>query len=103
MSQQMEIDEALRLVAEIARDRTDLKTQHAALRTVFQIQGLLTDKPMPASDRRTLASELDVLVAKLREGMVRPGAKIKIRAAFEAESTVPETSTEPATGLTERA
>lgn len=97
MAQQMELDEALKLLAMVARSREDLKTQHAALRTVLQVHGVLSDKPMPPSDRRGLANQVEALIGKIREkmGNVPAGGRMRIRAAFEAESTPSEAPENP--------
>lgn len=94
MAEQMELDEALRLLAMVARATDDLKTQHAALRTVLQVHGVLSDKPMPPSDRRGLANQVEALIGKIRErmGSVPAGGRMRIRAAFEAETSPAPTS-----------
>lgn len=88
MADQMEIEEALKLLAVRARDASDPKVQLASIQTVLKVQGVLTDKPMPAADRKAVANELEELLSKLRSGLsgVKPGARIRIRAAFEAET-----------------
>ncbi|HSN69696.1 MAG TPA: hypothetical protein VLV48_10650, partial [Thermoanaerobaculia bacterium] len=86
--QQMEIDEALSLVAEIARATDDRKVQHAALRTVLEVQGVLSGRAIV--DRREQMRSIHQLVAAIREKIAKGGGKgkVKVRATervLEAE------------------
>lgn len=86
MAEQMELDEALRLLAGVARQEADVKTQHAALRTVLQVHGVLSDKPLPPTDRRSLARQIDEIVGRIKDRLgASPGSKVRIRAMLAAE------------------
>ena len=83
MGQQMEIDEALTLVAELARGADDPKTKHSALRTVLEVHGVLTGKAVV--DRREQMRSIHQLVAAIREkiekgGGGKGGGKVRVRA-----------------------
>jgi len=77
MGEQMEIDEALSLVAEIARGDDESKTRHAALRTVLEVHGVLTGQPRV--DRRESMRAIHSLVAAIKE-KVAGGARVRVRA-----------------------
>jgi hypothetical protein len=76
MGRQMEVDEALVLVAGIARTRDDPKIQHAALRTVLEVHGVLTGQPRV--DRREAMRTIYQLVAAIKE-KVQGGAKVRMK------------------------
>jgi hypothetical protein len=78
MGEQMEIDEALSLVAEIARGDAESKTRHAALRTVLEVHGVLTGAPRV--DRRESMRAIHSLVAAIKE-KVAGGARVRVRAS----------------------
>lgn len=67
MGQQMEVDEAIQLVSGLARGdhNPDVKLQHAALRTVLEVHGVLTGAPRV--DRREAMRTIHQIVAVIRE------------------------------------
>jgi hypothetical protein len=88
MGEQMEVDEALSRVAELARTVDDPKTKHAALRTVLEVHGVLTGRAIV--DRREQMRSIHQLVAAIREKIAKGGGKgkVKVRATervLEAE------------------
>lgn len=84
---QMELDEALRLVARLGRDESDGKIQLAALQTILRVHGALSDRPIGDTDRKGLMRQVEELVGKVHERV--PGASIKVKAALQAEIDVP--------------
>jgi hypothetical protein len=91
MGQQMEVDEALQLCAEIARTDPDTKLRHSALRTVLEVHGVLTGQPRV--DRKEAMRTIQQLVAAIKDKT----GKVKVRAVervLEAEmgSEEPQTS-----------
>ncbi len=106
MQTQMEVDEALRLLAELARTAFKDETRHAALRTVLQVHGVLSDKPMPPSSRQAIARQVAELVDEMKKAVgTKPGARAKIKAmlAIGVESqdeaaAVIESTGQPAAG-----
>lgn len=86
MAEQMEVDEALRILASLARTTEDQKLQHSALRTVLQVHGVLSDKPMPAEDRKSLGREIESIVDRLAKRLKSvPGSKLRLKAALAAD------------------
>lgn len=101
MSDQMEVDEALRLLASVARETIDRKVQHAALRTVLQVHGVLSDKALP-EDRLSAVRQVEDLIGAIKRKMQQGGrGKVKmalVEADFggaDREGGVPVTTTDP--------
>jgi hypothetical protein len=65
MGTSMELGEALDELAKVARQDEDLKTKHAALRTVLEVHGALRDKT-PIDDKKKLVREIEEIGALLK-------------------------------------
>lgn len=88
MVDQMELDEALRLTAQMARACVDDKVKLQALRTVLQVHGVLSDKPMPPTDRRSVARQVAELVESLKASVAsKPGGRVRVRAMLAKTPT----------------
>jgi hypothetical protein len=102
MGRHMELDEALRILGQGARDDRDPKIQATFLRMVLQYHGALSDKPLPTKERREMVRQVSELVEKLEKQMkVRPGSKQKLRAmlAVGLETTDVETGEKQAVAV----
>lgn len=89
MSRQMELDEALIGVADLARTSPDLKVKLQSYRTVLEVHGALSAKPLPPGDRKTLLRELEEMVGGLKKRLSGAGGnepKVRIAVGFEVES-----------------
>jgi len=85
MQEQMELDEALRLTAQLARTAWRDVDKLQALRTILQVHGVLSDKPLPAIDRRTIARQIAETIDRIqRTASTSPGARVKVRAMVGA-------------------
>jgi hypothetical protein len=94
-AEQMELDEALRRVGILARDADDDKVKLASLRTILQVHGVLSDKPMPSSDRSGLRRQLEELVQTVKTAKLS-GVRVKAMLAVSAENeSEPEPDQEP--------
>src|SRR5688500_3395111 len=82
---QMELDEALMLAAEGARDTRDRKVQATFLQMILRVHGALSDKPPSTTDRRTLAKQVAEIVERIRSRS-GPSTSIRLRAAMESAS-----------------
>lgn len=84
----MELDEALRIVGDLARSAEDPKLKHAATRTVLEIHGALNSKNATL-DRNTTARGLEKLVAQLRDRMNgggRSAPRVRARLQIDVDS-----------------
>lgn len=87
IGQQMELDEALRLLADLARTSLDQRVQLASVRTVLEFHQAIGAKTMPADSRRTLARQVAELVDKLQLQMRgKTGARARVRAILTADA-----------------
>lgn len=81
---QMELDEALRLTAERARDASlQAKDQLGFLTLILRVHGALSDKPLDGKARRTMAREAAEVVERLQSKLAnKPGARARVQAAI---------------------
>lgn len=93
VQEQMELDEALRLTAQLGRTADRDVDRLQALRTILQVHGVLSDKPLPAVDRRSIARQIAETIERIqRTASTSPGARVKVRAMVGASI---EASVEP--------
>lgn len=85
LGEQMELDEALKLVASGARDTGDRKTQAVFLQMILRVHGALSDKPLPPSDRRNLSRQVHEIIDRVtRAAQAHPGSKVRLKAMLGA-------------------
>lgn len=88
MGEQMELEEALRLCAEGARDADDRKTQAIFLTLILRVHGALSDKPLSAIDRKRMNAELADLLSSVQSKIqMKPGSRVKLRAMLGARTS----------------
>lgn len=83
---EMTVDEAMRELAWIARQRDDVKTKHAAIRTVLEAAGAL-GKDVDPRDRKALMKQAEALIAEIRQRMPRELAAAQAEGEIEAAPT----------------
>jgi hypothetical protein len=94
---QMELPEALETLGKIARDESDRRTQHAALRTILEVQGVLSARQAAPRDRASIVRDIEDIVARINQGQAvgptnrRVRVRFKAAVAIDAESA-PETT-----------
>lgn len=84
LGSQMELSEALMLVADRARDVTlQAKDQLGFLTLILRVHGALSDKPLDGKARRTMAREAAEVVERLQSKLAnKPGARARVQAAI---------------------
>lgn len=81
LATQMELDEALIGVAGLARTATDSKVMLAALRTVLEVHGALSPKPLPPADRAAMVAQVEAIIGRLKgAAAASPGSRARVRA-----------------------
>lgn len=97
MGRQMELDEALIEVADLARTCPDLKVRGSMLRTVLEVHGALSAKPLPPGDRKDVVRQLEEIIGRIKKKAAggNPGAKeprVALTVGLEIGETEPETT-----------
>lgn len=104
LGSQMELDEALRITADCARDPLLApKDKLGFVTLVLRVHGALSDKPLDGKARRTMAREAAEVVERLQNKIAagKPGMRARVQAAIGqrgAETTAAvsvELETEP--------
>lgn len=90
MGRQMELDEALIGVADLARTSEDVKTKLAALRTVLEVHGALSAKQLPPGDRKNVVRDLEEMVGRIKN-LASAGGKGGLKVAATVSVTVEDT------------
>lgn len=65
MGEQMELHEALKELAGVARQSDDLKTKHSALRTILEVHGALSNRS-GSGDRSSIAKQIEEIVGEIK-------------------------------------
>lgn len=85
MVEQMEVEEALRIVAEIARTAEKVETRLSAAKVVLIVNGAMADKPLAAANRNELVREAATLIEGIKDAIrTRPGQRVKLEAMLDA-------------------
>lgn len=91
IGRKMELTEALERVALLARDAADEKLRHAALRTVLEVEGALSQKSVPLHERGAVERQLEKIVSEIRkkmDGRATTSKKIRARVGVGVEVEV---------------
>lgn len=90
MADLMTVDEALKRVAGLARAAEDPKLQHAALRTILEVEGALTkDRPMTPNERADLQRQAEEIIGGLKKRLHTLSDKKRAMLAAEIAPNAP--------------
>lgn len=82
----MDVDEAQNLIAELGRQAEDERVRLGALRTVLEIQGLLSMR-QPVGEQKELRKGLEALVNAVKLKLSK-GQKVRVRQAMQVATQV---------------